>query len=276
MNQDQEQENPDVEQALVRFDYRASARQQSVQSLPVSLCCAEGTPIRKNLERTITYADEPLMRRLTALSTIGELKLYRSIPVLIEVLADPNASVVDGSVRALVAMTRQEFGKDVRKWRDWWETKGKKRLAVLHRGVLKVAWEFGWRLEAWAIFSNHYHFVAQSPELEDDAKSLRRMLSSLHEKTAKWVNRLDRMPGRQVWFNFRETTLTYEKSYLARLNYTHQNAVKHGLVPVSNQYPWCSARWFERTARPAQITTIYRLKIDRLNLPDDFEVSPDW
>src|SRR5438128_440748 len=73
--------------------------------------------------------------------------------------------------------------------------KGKKRLAVLHRGVFKVAAEFGWRLEAWAIFSNHYHFVAQSPELEDDAKSLRRMLSSLHEKTAKWLNRLDRMPG---------------------------------------------------------------------------------
>jgi len=150
------------------------------------------------------------------------------------------------------------------------------RLAVLHRGVLKAAAKFGWRLEAWAIFSNHYHFVAQSPELEDDAKSLKRMLSLIHEKTAKWVNQLDHAPGRQVWFNFRETTLTYEKSYLARLNYTHQNAVKHGLVPVANQYPWCSAQWFERTARPAQITTIYRLKTDRLNLQDDFEVSPDW
>ena len=93
--------------------------------------------------------------------------------------------------------------------------KGKKRLAVLHRGVLKVAAEFGWRLEAWAVFSNHYHFVAQSPELEDNAKSLRQMLGLLHEKTAKWVNRLDHAQGRQVWFNFRETTLTYEKSYLA-------------------------------------------------------------
>jgi putative transposase len=65
--------------------------------------------------------------------------------------------------------------------------KGKERLAVLHRGVLKVATEFGWRLEAWAVFSNHYHFVAQSPELEVDATSLRRMLGLLHEQTAKWV-----------------------------------------------------------------------------------------
>src|SRR5436309_8390106 len=133
--------------------------------------------------------------------------------------------------------------------------KGKERLAVLHRGVLKVAANFGWRLEAWAVFSNHYHFVAQSPELEDNAKSLGRMLSSLHEKTAKWVNRLDRMPGRQVWFNFRET-LTYEKSYLARLTYTHQNAVKHGLVPVANQYPGSSARSFARGPRSAEIATI--------------------
>jgi putative transposase len=154
--------------------------------------------------------------------------------------------------------------------------KGKERLAVLHRGALKFAANFGWRLEAWAVFSNHYHFVAQSPELEDNAKSLGRMLSLLHEKTAKWVNRLDHAQGRQVWFNFHETTLTYEKSYLARLNYTHQNAVKHGLVSEANQYPWCSARWFERTARPASIETIYRLKVDRLTVPDNFEVSLDW
>jgi hypothetical protein len=30
-----------------------------------------------------------------------------------------------------------------------------------------------------------------------------------------------------------------------------------------------------RTAHPAKITTMYRLKIDRLNMPDDFEVSPN-
>jgi len=154
--------------------------------------------------------------------------------------------------------------------------RGRERLAVLHRGVLKVAAEFGWRLEVWAVFSNHYHFVAQSPELEEDARGLSRMLGPLHEQTAKWVNRLGSMPERQIWFNFRETTLTYEKSCLARLNYTHQNAVKHGLVPAANQYPWSSARWFERTARPAQINTIYRLKVDRLSVPDNFEVSPDW
>ena len=102
------------------------------------------------------------------------------------------------------------------------------------------------------------------------------MLGYFHERTAKWINKLDANPGRKVWHNYRESRLTYENSYLARLNYVHQNPVKHGLVPVANQYPWCSARWFERTAAPAQIKTLYRFKTDRLLLPDDSEVSPDW
>ena len=79
-----------------------------------------------------------------------------------------------------------------------------------------------------------------------------------------------------MWFNFRETRLTYAKSYFARLNYTHRNPVKHGLVPVANQYPWCSAAWFERTASPAQVKTIYRLKTDKLQVPDDFPPLPEW
>ncbi len=153
---------------------------------------------------------------------------------------------------------------------------GPKRLEVLHRGLLAVANEFGWQLEAWAVFSNHYHFVGHSPEDCDDAESLSGMLNKLHEKTAKWTNALDKANGRQVWHNFWETKLTYEKSYLARLNYVHQNPVKHRLVLVANQYPWCSAAWFERIARPAQVRTIYAFKIDRLRVYDEYVPEIAW
>ena len=153
--------------------------------------------------------------------------------------------------------------------------RGEARLRVLHRGLLTVARDYDWHLEAWAVFSNHYHFIAHSPPTAPDASNLSDMLSTLHVKTAAWVNKLDETPGRQVWFNYRETRLTYEKSYLARLNYVHQNPVKHGLVPVANQYPWCSARWFERTASAAIIKTIYQFKTDRLQIPDDFDPAPE-
>jgi putative transposase len=50
--------------------------------------------------------------------------------------------------------------------------RGAKRLRVLHRGLLTVAQKFGWHLEAWAVFSNHYHFIGHSPETAEDATSL--------------------------------------------------------------------------------------------------------
>jgi len=144
------------------------------------------------------------------------------------------------------------------------------RLDVLQRGLLKIAQDFSWQLEAWAVFSNHYHFVGRSPEDPEESTSLPKMLTVLHRRTAIWINRLDKMPGRKIWHNFWDTKLTYQKSYLARLNYVHQNPVKHGLVPVANQYPWCSAAWFEGGTSPAMVRSIYRFKIDALNVKDDF------
>ena len=149
------------------------------------------------------------------------------------------------------------------------------RLEVLHRGLLTVARDFGWRLEAWAVFSNHYH-IGHSPPDAPDAGSLSQMLAVLHTKTSAWVNRLDKLPGRKVWYNFHDSRLSYQKSYLARLNYVHKNAVKHGLVPVANQYPWCSAAWFEGVAAAAMVRSIYRFKTDRVSVDDEFVPAQEW
>ena len=84
------------------------------------------------------------------------------------------------------------------------------------------------------------------------------------------LNAVDATPGRKVMYQFWDTELTFEKSYLARLNYVHQNAVHHGLVPMANQYPWCSAPWFESNGRPAFVRAVYSFKTDRLNVADEF------
>jgi len=142
------------------------------------------------------------------------------------------------------------------------------RLTLLQGALLRLAVKHAWNLEAWAVFSNHYHFVAYT---HSSPSRLGEFLAELHACTAREVNRLDATEGRQGWHNFWDKQLTYEKSYFARLNYTHQNAVRHGLVPVANQYPWCSPAWFERTATPAQVKTIYSFKAARVRVPDDFE-----
>jgi putative transposase len=108
--------------------------------------------------------------------------------------------------------------------------RGKDRLDLLQGKLVELARQYDWQLEAWAVFSNHYHFVAHSPAKPE---SLQDFLRELHADTATSVNRLDEAAGRQIWFNYWETQLTYERSYLARLNYVHQNPVKHGLVPVA-------------------------------------------
>jgi len=146
--------------------------------------------------------------------------------------------------------------------------RGAERLDLLHGALLKQTKEAGWHLEAWAVFSNHYHFVGHS---QPDAVLLKDLIRELHRSTSHEVNQLDQTPGREVWFQYWDTQLTYEASYLARLKYVHHNPVKHGLVAVANQYRWCSAGWFERTATPAQVKTIYRQKIDRVRIEDDFE-----
>jgi len=141
------------------------------------------------------------------------------------------------------------------------------KLSLLENELLTLAKKYLWQLEAWAVFVNHYHFVGRNNSTD---KSPQRFLVHLHANTARELNRIDNSQGRQVWYNFWDTKLTHERSYLARLNYVHQNPVKHGLVRVANQYPWCSARWFERTCSPATIKTIYSFRTDRISIQDDY------
>ena len=139
---------------------------------------------------------------------------------------------------------------------------------MLESKLLELAKQHAVVLETWAVFSNHYHFVAHTTGVENQLADL---IKGLHFTTAELVNRRDGQPGRQVWFNYWDTKLTYEKSYLVRLNYVHQNAVKHGLVRRANEYRWCSAGWFERIATRAQVKTIYGFKTDRIKIDDDYE-----
>lgn len=127
--------------------------------------------------------------------------------------------------------------------------------------------EAGWELHAWAMLSNHYHFIASSPA---DPGSLRRILSKLHTLSARDLNLQDRQPGRKVWFQYFASHITFMNSYLPRLKYVHHNPVHHGLVACAENYPWCSASWFARTARAAFRATVEGFKTDSLSVRDAF------
>jgi len=141
------------------------------------------------------------------------------------------------------------------------------KLTALENEILGLAKFYSWQLEAWAVLMNHYHMIARG---QPDSARLDTYLKHMHCNTARDLNMQDQAVGRTVWYNFWETRLTYERSYLARLNYVHQNAVKHGLVRVANQYQWCSAAWFERIASTAAVKTIYSFKTDKIKIHDDY------
>ena len=145
------------------------------------------------------------------------------------------------------------------------------RLELLQNSLFELSAKYSWQLHAWALFSNHYHFVAQT---NDDPGSLRTLLRHFHANTAREINKLDHASGRQVWFQYWDTRLTFEKSYLARLRYTQENAVRHKLVEDARAYPYCSAAWFEKTATTKLKASVAACHTDKLNLQDDYH--PIW
>ena len=110
------------------------------------------------------------------------------------------------------------------------------QLDMLQEMFFSFAERFHWSLQAWAFFPNHYPFVAFSEE-----QSLQRMLNEFHSASARELNKSYGVAGRRVWFQYWDTHLTIQGSYLARLRYVHENAVHHGVVTRASNYRWCSA-----------------------------------
>ena len=121
-------------------------------------------------------------------------------------------------------------------------------------------------LQAWVLLSNHYHLVVRCPT----GDHVRKMLARLHSDAARALNQREEARGRRVWYQFWDKTLTFEGSWLARLKYTHQNAVHHGIVDDARRYRWCSAGSFEVEAPRRFVEVLRRVRIESLKVYDPF------
>jgi len=142
------------------------------------------------------------------------------------------------------------------------------RLNCLQQTAFDFTKQGGWRLISWSFFSNHYHMIAKS---HSDSLTLSRLVQGFHSKSAREVNRLDSKPGRRVWYEYWDRCLTIQSSYYARLNYVNNNPVRHGLVSVASQYPFCSAGLYEMKASPAFQRRLSSYNYGRVCEVDDFE-----
>ena len=140
-------------------------------------------------------------------------------------------------------------------------------LDLLQSHIIELAEKYGCQLQAWAVFSNHYHLILSTPK---DPSTIRKLISHLHSASARSLNKKQDVKGRKVWFQYWDTHLTFQNSYFARLNYVMKNPVKHGLVDDARDYPWCSASWFEKHATKSQCISIANFKTDTVQVIDNF------
>lgn len=141
------------------------------------------------------------------------------------------------------------------------------KLDLVQSVMFEIASEQDWRLEAWAFFSNHYHVIGSAPNTENPVYEL---IHKVHGRSSFLLNRLDGVRGRKVWWNCWDTLLTFEKSYMARLAYVHENPVKHGLVRIARDYQWCSSAWFKQNGEESFVESILSFPTDKVKVPDDF------
>jgi putative transposase len=100
-------------------------------------------------------------------------------------------------------------------------------------------------VRAWVVLPNHYHLL-----LRTDLPRLRPVLHRLHNLTSTRWNGEDGARGRKVWHAFSDRYIRGDIHYYRTINYIHANAVKHGYVENSSEWPWSSlSGYMERFGR---------------------------
>lgn len=137
--------------------------------------------------------------------------------------------------------------------------------------LLKLAIEFQWQLEAWSLFSNHYHVMVSSrtPENLDD------FIEAFHLATTDMLNNLNATQNKKVWSQYSVNKVVMQASHYAFLNFIHHNCIQHGYVKDATTYRWCSADWFELVNDPDYVKKVKgfgskSFGINNLTIVDDF------
>jgi hypothetical protein len=101
------------------FDKDPSVRAAAARALAPRL---EG-PLRAVVVPRLrdALADESAARRRFAAEAAGRLRLDEIVPALIEALRRPAGGTADAVHRALVELTRHDFGPDARPWAAWYD-----------------------------------------------------------------------------------------------------------------------------------------------------------
>jgi hypothetical protein len=80
-----------------------------------------GATLVEELYRIVRDPKATSNRRIVTLDALGEMRDPLVVPVLLGSLADDDEEVALATRRALMLVSRQDFGRDTRKWLAWWQ-----------------------------------------------------------------------------------------------------------------------------------------------------------
>ena len=116
-------------------------------------------------------------------------------------------------------------------------------LASLLQEMVKF---YDFKLIGWVILRNHYHLLLEIIR----GLTLPDFIKNLHGKSSFQFNKIDKYTGRKIWYQYWDTCITDEKTMYMRLNYIHNNPVKHGYAKDLIDYQYSSYHaYFEKFGR---------------------------
>ncbi|WP_437639891.1 hypothetical protein [Sorangium sp. So ce854] len=120
---------PEAANALLPrlFDDNLAVRRIAVRSAALLVAAPPaGGPILQGLDHIARDREESPARRLSAIETMAEVRAGSSVPALISALTDPHEAIAEAAARALVVITRDDQGRDARRWASWWSRNGER------------------------------------------------------------------------------------------------------------------------------------------------------
>ena len=111
------------------YDPDASVRRVAVEALAQFPDSPELRPLIEQMRGELPGPDS--LRQRYAAEALGAMRDVTSVPRLIELVKHTDPTVVTAARKALVEVTKQDFGTSRWRWRSWWER---------HRDQPRVEW----------------------------------------------------------------------------------------------------------------------------------------
>jgi REP element-mobilizing transposase RayT len=113
--------------------------------------------------------------------------------------------------------------------------------AAFEKALAETLGQYGWRLHAYVIMSNHYHLAVETPQ-----PNLSGGMHALQSTFATRFNRLRKERGHVFQGRYQSLLVENSEALCRLVDYIHLNPVRAGLETVETlgTYPWGSLRRF--------------------------------